>query len=149
MCASQAYSSQTRGTDCGSGNKKAVSGPAGTYRRTRTSFACACICEASYQAYIRSNMSMLTSKAFSMRSAISGDSTPHSATAPIRRSGTSIPNPAERFQYFLPTPQMLDHGSPVTIRPVALQVADNDPHVSSRTVQTTTDFLQIALGKWM
>ena len=30
-----------------------------------------------------------------------------------------------------------------------LQVADNDSHVSSRTVQMTMDFLQIALGKWM
>ena len=39
--------------------------------------------------------------------------------------------PAERFQCFLPATQVLDHGSPVTIRPVALQVADNDSHVCS------------------
>ena len=81
---------QTRGTDGGPDNREAVSAQAGTYRRTRTSFALARICEASRQACIRSNMSMLTSKAFSMRSAISGDNAAYAVVRGFNLSMTSF-----------------------------------------------------------
>ena len=96
---------QTRGTDGSPDNREAVSGQAGTYRRTRTSFALARICEASRQACIRSNMSILTSKAFSMRSAISGDN----AALPFSRSESvarRTPRISAAFVTFKPSSSM-------------------------------------------